>query len=101
MYGKAGGKEHVARRVLGALLSDFPEETRKAIDDDRWAPARAGKEMKRRKLLDLIDDESVEKAIRRELSEEFPGTRFRVEAKSTLLNSNGSYSPARDYNLLS
>ena len=62
MYGKAGGKEHVARRVLGALLSDFPEETRKAIDDDRWAPTRAGKEMKRRKLLDLIDDESVAKA---------------------------------------
>jgi len=57
--------------------------------------------MKRRRLLDLIDVESVAKAIRRELAEEFPGTRFRVEAKSTLLNSNGFYSPARDNNLFS
>jgi hypothetical protein len=34
--------------------------------------------MKRRRLLDLIDVESVAKAIRRELAEEFPCPRFRV-----------------------
>jgi hypothetical protein len=42
MYDEAGVKEYVARRVLDALLSDFPAETRKAIDDGGWAPARDG-----------------------------------------------------------
>jgi len=32
-YDEAGFKEHVARLVIGNLLRDFPEETRKAIKD--------------------------------------------------------------------
>jgi len=41
-YDEAGFKEHVARQVIGNLLRDFPEETRKAIEKSGWAPGRAG-----------------------------------------------------------
>ena len=38
-YDDAGFKEHVARLVIGNLLRDFPEETRKAIEGSGWAPS--------------------------------------------------------------
>ncbi len=38
-YDEAGFKEHVARLVIGNLLRDFPEETRKAIEGSGWAPS--------------------------------------------------------------
>ena len=41
-YDEAGFKEHVARLVIGNLLRDFPEETRKAINESGWAPNEAG-----------------------------------------------------------
>lgn len=44
-YDEAGFKEHVARQVIGALLRDFPEKTRKAIENSGWAPSGAGYEM--------------------------------------------------------
>jgi len=38
-YDEAGFKEYVARKVMGKLLSFFPEETRKAIEGSEWAPS--------------------------------------------------------------
>ena len=38
-YDEAGFKEYVARKVMGKLLSYFPEETRKAIEGSGWAPS--------------------------------------------------------------
>jgi len=38
-YDEAGFKEHVARQVIGNLLRDFPEETRKAIKRSGRAPS--------------------------------------------------------------
>jgi len=40
-YDEAGFKEYVARLVIGTLLRDFPEETRKAIEESGWAPGEA------------------------------------------------------------
>jgi predicted transcriptional regulator len=41
-YDEAGFKQYVTRQVIGNLLRDFPEETRKAIKGSGWAPAEAG-----------------------------------------------------------
>jgi predicted transcriptional regulator len=38
-YDEAGFKEYVARQVIGSLLRDFPEETKKAIEGTEWAPS--------------------------------------------------------------
>jgi len=40
-YDEAGFKQYVARQVIGTLLRDFPEETRKAIEESGWAPGEA------------------------------------------------------------
>jgi len=44
-YDEAGFKQYVARLVIGNLLRDFPEETRRAIKESGWAPSGAGQEM--------------------------------------------------------
>jgi len=44
-YDEAGLKQYVARLVIGNLLRDFPEETRRAIKESGWAPSGAGQEM--------------------------------------------------------
>ena len=44
-YSEAGFKQYIAKIVLGNLLRDFPEETRKAIKESGWAPSGAGHEM--------------------------------------------------------